>query len=291
MIATAVPVSPVMLATPPAPTPPAGPDLGALGKQFADLAKDLTGSDETLTTMVAERNPVGDGWGPHLSSLAERLQGARDGFVAAKPTEADLVAKLGKDVLKLAEASGSMSIMARQRATLSEGWSAFLDTAIADASAAAKLLTPAEPGTPPNTPPTPPNTPPTPPTTPPAGPKLPPALVSDVQRAVGLVNQSIDRIRTVPVSDHGDASTKDARIAAFNFNMEAQKVLEGHFQGEDAGITSALRSADASLEDANWQLAKKPSPDGRFNGVDIPGALRDSQSAVDALQKLVAPAA
>jgi hypothetical protein len=291
MITTA-PISPVTLATPPAgpstppptppTTPPAGPDLGALAKTFTDLAKDLTGSDETITSMVAGRNPVGDGWGPHLSSLADRLQLARDGFVAAKPAD-ELVAKLGKDVIKLAEASGSLSIMARQRATLSEGWSAFLDTAIADATAAAAALTPADP-----TPPTPPNNPPAPPT-PPAKPALPAGVATDVGRAIGLINQSISKIRTVPVSDHGDASTKDARIAAFNLNMEAQKSLEAHFQGEDEGITSALRGADAYLEDANWQLAKKPSPDGRFNGVDIPGALRDSQSAVDALTKLVNP--
>jgi hypothetical protein len=68
--------------------------------------------------------------------------------------------------------------------------------------------------------------------------------------------------------------------------MDAQQVLEQHFQGEDAAVTSALRTADAHLEDANWQLAKKPSPDGRFNGVDIPGALRDSQAAVDLLDQL-----
>jgi hypothetical protein len=287
MILTATPISPVTLATPPAApptpptTPPATPDFGPLIEQFTSLAKDLTGSDETITSMVAGRNPVGDGWGPHLSGLAERMQTARDGFLAAKPADAELVGKLGKDVLKLAEASGSLSIMARQRATLSEGWSTVLDTAIADATAAAAALKPADP----HTPPTPPNTPPAPPATP----GLPGAVASDVERAIGFINQSISKIRTVPVSDHGDASTKDARIAAFNLNMEAQKALEPHFQGEDAGITSALRSADASLEDANWQLAKKPSPDGRFNGVDIPGALRDSQAAVDALAKLVNP--
>jgi hypothetical protein len=72
--------------------------------------------------------------------------------------------------------------------------------------------------------------------------------------------------------------------------MDAQAALEPHFAGESAGVTSTLRSADAHLEDANWQLAKKPSPDGRFTGVDVPGALRDSQAAVELLTKLVAGA-
>ena len=108
--------------------------------------------------------------------------------------------------------------------------------------------------------------------------------------AVGLIGQSIDRINTVPVTDKGDASTKDARIAAYNLNMQAQKALEGHFTGESSSVTSTLRTADAHLEDANWQLAKKPSPDGRFNGVDVPGALRDSQAAVDALNALLSAA-
>ena len=49
----------------------------------------------------------------------------------------------------------------------------------------------------------------------------------------------------------------------------------------------ALSAADASLEDANWQLAKKPSPDGRFNGVDVPGAVSDTQHAVELLNGLL----
>ena len=96
------------------------------------------------------------------------------------------------------------------------------------------------------------------------------------------------KIETVPVDDHGDAATKDARIAAYKLNMNAQNVLENEFLRDDRSDTqvSELRRADAFLEDANWQLAKKPSPDGRFNGVDIPGALRDSRQAIDVLKQL-----
>jgi hypothetical protein len=274
----------IVTTTPPtAPTTPAAPDAAALAKQFTDIATKLTASDDTITKMVTDRSTVGTGWGPHLGAVAGELQLARDGFLALAPKDGtELAAKLGADVLKLSEAAGSLSVMARQRATLSEGWSAFLDTAIADATAAAALLAPT---TPPATPPTTPTTPPTGPTTP----ALDPKVSLDLNKAFALVQQSIEKIRTVPVADKGDASTKDARIAAYNLNMEAQKVLEGHFQGADAGLTSALRGADASLEDANWQLAKKPSPDGRFNGVDIPGALRDSQAAADALVKVLNP--
>ncbi|MCW2921097.1 MAG: hypothetical protein JWL76_971 [Thermoleophilia bacterium] len=274
----------IVTTTPPA-TPPAAPDLASIAKQFTDIATKLTASDATITTMVTDRSTVGAGWGPHLATIAGEFQLARDGFLALAPKDsAELGAKLGADVLKLSEAAGSLSVMARQRATLSEGWSTFLDTAIADATAAATLLVPPaapdKPATPPSGP------------TPPAGPVKPaldPHVALDVNKAFALVQQSIAKIRTVPTSDKGDASTKDARIAAFNLNMEAQKVLEGHFSTGEAGLTSALRGADAHLEDANWQLAKKPSPDGRFNGVDIPGALRDSQAAADALVKLVNP--
>lgn len=266
-----------MIATFSPPTHAATPDVVALAKQFTDIATRLTASDATITTMVSDRSTVGAGWGPHLATIAGEIQLARDGFLALKPKDGDeLGAKLGTDVLKLSEAAGSLTVMARQRTTLSDGWSTFLDAAIADATAAAALIAPA--------------TPPTPPTTPPATPPgLDPKVATDVNNAFALVQQSIEKIRTVPATDKGDASTKDARIAAYNLNMEAQKVLEGHFQGADAGLTSALRGADAHLEDANWQLARKPSADGRFNGVDIPGALRDSQAAADALVKLVNP--
>lgn len=117
--------------------------------------------------------------------------------------------------------------------------------------------------------------------------RLPASLVADVASAVGLVDQSIASIRTVPLGDLGSEATKDARIAAFHLNLGAQHLLEPHFETAEAGLASHLHSADAFLEDANWQLAKRPSPDGRFNGVDVPGALRDSQAAVDLLRTLV----
>ena len=152
--ATTTPIKPTPPTTPPTgstppttpptgPTPPpAGPDLPALQKLFTDVAAQLTTSDETITKMVTDRSTVGAGWGQHLASIAGRLQGARDTFMLARPAEAELRAKLGVDVLRLAEAAGSLGMMARQRSTLSEGWSAFLDTAIADATAAAALLAP-----------------------------------------------------------------------------------------------------------------------------------------------------
>jgi hypothetical protein len=126
--------------------------------------------------------------------------------------------------------------------------------------------------------------PPPPPPPPPPAPPIGPVIAT----AVDLINQSIELIETVPVTDTGDAATKDARIGAYKLNMSAQNVLEEAFldPSRDAGIVSALRHADAQLEDANWQLAKKPSPDGRFNGVDIPGALRDSRAAIDVLEQL-----
>lgn len=266
-----------MITTLEKPATPVTPDAVALAKQFTALATRLTASDATLTAMVTDRSTVGAGWAPHLSVIAGEFQLARDGFLALKPKDgAELGAKLGADVLKLSEAAGSLGIMARQRATLSEGWTTFLDTAIANATAAAALIAPPVP-------------PATPPAKEPTKPTLDPQVALDVDKAFALVQRSIEKIRTVPVTDKGDAATKDARIAAYNLNLEAQRMLEAHFGATDAGFGSALRGADAQLEDANWQLARKPSPDGRFDGVDIPGALRDSQAAADTLVKLVNP--
>ncbi len=150
MIVTSTPPSTVRTAsakpTPPAPptppTTPTTPDPAKLAAQFTEIAELLTSSDETITKMVTDKSTVGAGWGPHMVKIATRLQAARDGLLQAKPAEAELSAKLGTDILRLAEAGGSLGAMSRQRATLSEGWSSFLDTAIADAQAAAALLVP-----------------------------------------------------------------------------------------------------------------------------------------------------
>jgi hypothetical protein len=115
------------------------------------------------------------------------------------------------------------------------------------------------------------------------------ALVQDVTEAVRLAAESARIITTVSPTDKGEETSKDTRIKAYKTNLAAQSRLEKQFNvnSNPANVISTLRTADASLEDANWQLAKKPSPDGRFNGVDQPGALRDTQKAVDLLNGLL----
>lgn len=102
-------------------------------------------------------------------------------------------------------------------------------------------------------------------------------FVTDLTEASRLAAKAVEMLATVPQDDRGSQYTKDLRIRIFKTDMAAQKRLERQFDamGNDAGVLSELRRADAYLEDANWQLAKKPSPDGRFNGVDVPGAMRD----------------
>lgn len=106
------------------------------------------------------------------------------------------------------------------------------------------------------------------------------------QAAALLARQSLDTIRSLPLDDRGSDATKQARIAAFHLNMAAQAQLEPLFTTTTPDVISKLRTADAYLEDANWQLAKKPSPDGRFTGVDIPGARRDTEAAIALLEQL-----
>ncbi|MCW2949181.1 MAG: hypothetical protein JWN41_194 [Thermoleophilia bacterium] len=114
------------------------------------------------------------------------------------------------------------------------------------------------------------------------------SLVVDVTEAVRLAKKSADIITSLPQNDTGSDATKSDRIAAYKTNLASQSRIERQFDsGLASGVVSVLREADASLEDANWQLAKKPSPDGRFNGVDVPGALRDTTHAVDLLQHLL----
>jgi hypothetical protein len=247
-------------------------DVASLRRQFSDLAVDLSHTDAKLEDNQREGRYPTRGWDTTMAEYAERLDSARMQFVQVRPDASEIVDALGVDTRLAAELGGKLDMMQDHQMTFARGWDTALDRTISDVQRAAVALDG-------------PIAPPTPPVTPPF-PGAPSQVAQDAARAADLVRQSIDRIRTVPETDRGDASTKDARIAAYNLNMEAQKVLETHFQGEDAAITSQLRSADARLEDANWQLARKPSPDGRFNGVDIPGALRDSQAAVDILDEL-----
>jgi hypothetical protein len=116
-------------------------------------------------------------------------------------------------------------------------------------------------------------------------------FVVDVTEAARLATAASDMLAGVPRDDVGAESTKDLRIRIYKTNMAAQSRIERQFDaGNPMDVVSALRTADASLEDANWQLAKKPSPDGRFNGVDVPGAVRDTATGVELLDKLLASA-
>jgi hypothetical protein len=115
-------------------------------------------------------------------------------------------------------------------------------------------------------------------------------LVTDLPEASRLVSRASEMLDTVPRDDVGSDATKDLRIRIYKTNMAAQKRIEQQFDGNPAEVQSDLRKADAFLEDANWQLAKKPSPDGRFNGVDIPGAIRDTAEGARVLNELLAAA-
>jgi hypothetical protein len=128
---------------------------------------------------------------------------------------------------------------------------------------------------------------------------LAPRLLDDVGVAISRVDETIGRIEQL-IGAHGTgtmddatlAVSKDARLGVRTVNLEAQARIQPHMDDRSlhASITSRLSNADATLEDVNWQVAKKPSPDGRFNGVDLNGALRDARAASSILSEL-APAA
>ena len=262
----------------PAPLPMPSLDPGSLRQRFVALGEALTSADAGFEAGHREHRVPAQGASATLRDLAKRLDAARMGLATLQPGS-ELVARLGDDVISVAADSGTLDIMGAQKLAFGIGWTQSLDRSIADVREAVSLLGAPAPGPAP--------VPGTPPVTPAPG---VPGLRADLERAAALVQRSIETIRTVPATDTGNEETKATRIAAYKVNLEAQAVIERHFTSSDAAFGARLRSADAYLEDANWQLAKKPSPDGRFTGVDIPGALRDSQSAVDLLQQLAAAA-
>lgn len=114
------------------------------------------------------------------------------------------------------------------------------------------------------------------------------SLVVDLTEAARLVGRAVEMLDTVPPDDVGSEATKDLRIRIFRTNAAAQSRLERQLDaGNPDRVLSELRRADAYLEDANWQLARKPSPDGRFDGVDIPGAVRDTREGARVLDELL----
>ncbi len=139
-----------------------------------------------------------------------------------------------------------------------------------------------------------------PPTAPPTPPTLPPTttltgvsanFVVDLTESSRLAAKAVEMLGTVPLDDTGSEATKDIRIRVFKTNLAVQKRLEKQLaETNPEAVVSELRKADAYLEDANWQLAKKPSPDGRFNGVDVPGAVRDTAEGARIINELLAAA-
>ncbi len=253
-------------------------DVASLRGQLTTLAVDLSRTDAKLEDNERERRVPTNGWDTTMEDYAERLDQVRTQFLQVRPDAQDVAYQLGADSRHVAMLGGKLNVYQNQRLGFGNGWGSTLDRTISDVQHAANLLDQAP--LPPVTPPT------TPPVTPPgAGTGQ---VIRDAAEAAKLVRQSLATIQGLPTDDTGLASTKDARLAAYNLNMQAQQLVEPHFASSDPYVVSQLRSADASLEDANWQLAKKPSPDGRFNGVDVPGAQRDTAAAAATLEQLVA---
>ena len=125
---------------------------------------------------------------------------------------------------------------------------------------------------------------------------LAPLVLDDVDVAATRADEAAVRIRALidqfgegSLDDAAQAASKDARIGAHRINMDGQGRLKKYVDGEtlvDPSARSTILQGDAHLEDANWQLARKPSPDGRFNGIDLPGALADTLRASAILREL-----
>ncbi len=114
------------------------------------------------------------------------------------------------------------------------------------------------------------------------------SFVVDLTEASRLAAKAVEMLGTVPLDDVGSEATKDLRGRILKTNLAVQKRLEKQAaEGNPAAVLSDLKTADAYLEDANWQLVRVPSPDGRFNGVDIPGAVRDTSEGARIINELL----
>ena len=232
-------------------------------RRLNDLAMSMTRSDAQLTDAVRNRNRIGAGWDDWFEMTSRTLLDVRDQYGMLNPSDNELFQQLGEDALDLSASGGHLYSAYRAGNTFGSGWDTTLDRKIEHVRLAADRLYDAPtPGT---------------------------GGVTDAARAArDLVSRSLDVIRSLPRDDRGSSATKQARLDAFGFNKRAQELLEPHLGTPDARVESQLRTADAHLEDAAWQLAKKPSPDGRFTGVDVPGAIRDTEAALDVLGELAA---
>jgi len=125
--------------------------------------------------------------------------------------------------------------------------------------------------------------------TPAPAPGRDPVLVRDVQAAIKLLGTSVGSLVSIPNDAAEAAQWLPTRKSARQDNLDAQKLLEDQFlkPSTPKDVVSTLRRADATLEDVTWQIVGKPSPDGRFNGVDLPGAISDTRAAVALLEQLV----
>lgn len=256
---------------------------------FQTVIADMTSANQQLEGLSNSNSFPTTEWVQRVDMIAAGLDSARMGLSMLRPDAADLVVGLGRDVRHIAKDAGILQDMSNHRHTF-ENWNNTFDVAIGNAQRAVQLLgangsgdhklPPAGDG----------GDAPVPPTDGPEGPVRPgqsPEFVRDVQQAVNLIGESVGALRQLPQTDTGSEATKQARISAYHVNRSAQDLLEKYFDTATPDVASSLHVADASLEDAAWQMAKKPSPDGRFNGVDLPGAIADSEAAADALAQLL----
>lgn len=243
--------------------PAGGYDRVATQRQLNDLAIDLSRHDQQLESMVRNGSTVGDGWGDWFDRTSHELMRTRDAYVALNPQDRELAARFGAEVLDFSSNGGRIASAEERNSTLANGWRSALDGTISIVQEAANRLysTPGGPGYP-------------------GGPGLPTGGATDAARAaIHHVRSMVDTIRSLPVDDRGSDRTKSARLAANDASLAAQRLIEPYMDGTD-WTSQRLRAADQMLEDANWQLTRESSPDGRFNGVDLRGALRDAQGAL-----------
>lgn len=251
-----------MLLTSPAPA--IHYDRSAVQRQLNNLAIDLSRHDAQLESMVRDGNTVGSGWSEWFNQASHELLRGRDAYVALQPQDHELAARLGSELIDFTENGGRISSAQERGTSLGHGWSSALDSTISVVQEAASRLY-SQPQ-------------------PPYGGS---GLADAARAAADLARDSRTVIDRIPAHDRGSEMTKSARLEAYDLNMRAQQRIEPLFSSVDQATASRLRAADARLEDANWQLTNQHSPDGRFRGVDIPGARRDTDAAIRLLHELV----
>jgi hypothetical protein len=115
-------------------------DRAAAQRLFGELAIDAARHDAQLESMVSNNNRVGSGWGSWFAGATKRMLDGRDAYMALNPSDTQLAARLGSELITLGLNGGRIASAEERSSGLAYSWANALDGVIEVARAAADKL-------------------------------------------------------------------------------------------------------------------------------------------------------